>query len=106
MPTPAVTCPTRYAKTENSYGLDAVVMDTFGHSQASLTLDAYSPFLPGFKSKWLGGWKTRLAVGGSAVPSHEHQMSAFLGKEVTQIFTSWNQMGSWLRQLQELRRAA
>jgi hypothetical protein len=27
-------------------------------------------------------------------------------KMVTQIFTSWNQMVSWLRQLQGLRRAA
>ena len=29
-----------------------------------------------------------------------------LGKEVTQIFTSWNQLHGWLRRLEELQSAA
>ena len=84
-----------------------VVMETLGHSQVSLTLDTYSHVLPGLQVE--AARRMDDAIGGQkengAAPDSE-AVSDSLEKVVTQIFTSWNQRVSWLRQLQGLRRAA
>jgi hypothetical protein len=89
-------------------------METLGHSQISLTLDTYSHVLPGIGAEAAKRMDEALGEIGcqngcqqeesALTASPESQDSG--EKMVSLNFTSWNQMGAWLRQIDGLRNAA
>jgi hypothetical protein len=86
-------------------------METLAHSQVSLTLDTYSHVLPSLQAE--AGMQMDRAIGcqtgcqeDAEAPAEAKEGENSLGKVVTQIFTSWNRMSSWLSQLRGLQRAA
>jgi hypothetical protein len=88
-----------------------VVQELLGHSSVQLTLDTYGHLLPDM------GLKERAAARLDHILNpkpKENETSENCGqncgqneeKVVSRIFASWNQMSSWLRELQRLQRAA
>jgi hypothetical protein len=84
-----------------------VVMETLGHSQVSLTLDTYSHILPSLQAE--AARQMDFAIGcqpNEEAPPEPKETPDSFGKVTTLTFASWNQMSSWLSQLQGLQRAA
>jgi hypothetical protein len=58
-------------------------------------------------AEMMGSDVSDICGSGVGAPVHATERKVLAGRGlVSQIFTSWNQMVSWLRQLQGLRRAA
>ena len=85
-----------------------MVQELLGHSSVQLTLDTHSHLSPIFRSRKRAAARLDAVLGGTA--SAQTNWGQIEAKEeenlVTRIFTSWNQMSSWLRELQGLQRAA
>ena len=79
----------------------------------SLTLDTYSHGLPGFQAEAAAQMEEAIGNGSqngsqppeTALPQREESEDSG-EKMVSQTFASWNQLDGWLRQVEELRRAA